>query len=297
MAAGLDAGALAAAEAAACEAPAAAPAATRRRALGNRAWRVPLLAGGTAILKLHRPRRRAGVTRLRGLLNALRRCKTGVGVSARRATEERLLRHWAAAGCDVPRLLPASAAGLAPGPALLLEDLGSLTLLDRLAPRARLAGAERSGLLRRFAAALARRQRLALDCGDPLLVHEHGSLDHVLLCGERLVTFDLEQAFLAHKAVLPLLTKELVSTLRSLARVVDVHRLRADLDDLVAGYGDRALLGEIVREGLASASPRRRLMHALDNWWSRRRRADLAHDKRALLVLLRAALDGRPAAR
>ncbi|RKY17581.1 MAG: hypothetical protein DRQ55_15415 [Planctomycetota bacterium] len=257
-------------------------------ALGNRTWRIPRPGGGDAILKLHRRRRSLPKSVTRWMVTALARLKTLPDAASRRATEERLLRAWGAAGCDVPAVLDPATEGLAPGPALLMEAVGDGTLLDRLRPGAALAGEQRAALLRRFGAAWAHRHRVALQRDDASFVLEHGTLAHVLVDDERLAFFDLEQAWLPGCSVLPLLAKELAACLRSLAKIEDEQRFRADLVPLADGYADDAQLGALIDEGLASRSALQRLVQRVDG--RRGARRGFRYDKAALLGALREAL-------
>lgn len=256
--------------------------------LGNRVWRVTLPDGRVAIQKLYRRRRSRTKTCLRTALTALAGSKTPPGAAARRATEERMLRHWAEVGCDVPALIDPRDVGLAPGPALLMECVEGDTLLDWLRPRSWCSGAARAALLERFGATWAWRHRQALERHDPSLVQEHGSLDHVIVSGGRLVSFDLEQAFLPGRPVLPLVVKETLACLRGLAKAVDDAGFADDLAALVEGYGDRALLARIVAEGRRPASLLRRVVVAADHALEARSRKRVS--KRFLLDALERAL-------
>jgi hypothetical protein len=252
--------------------------------LGNRIWRVALPEGGSVILKLHRRRKSRARSLGRWLGTALLARKTAPDATSRCRTEERLLRSWREAGLDVPAVHDPAEVGLAPGPALLLEDLQGDVLQDLLTL---LPAEERADVLQRVGAAWSARHRLALERSDPGFIMEHASLAHVMVVGERLVTFDLEQAWRPGQPVLPLLAKELAASLRSLAKTVGEHDFERDLGDVVQGYGAPEQLGAIVREGLAPGSPMRRLVWA---WTARRARRGFAYDSAAQLRAVQAAL-------
>lgn len=232
---------------------------------GNRVWRVDTPAGAF-LQKLYYPRKGAWREGLRALVARLLGAKSSPRAAVRRRTEERLLRHWRAAGCDVPALVEPADAGLSAGPGLLTEFVEGPQLLELMRRRSALPREQRDPLLRRFGASWAARHRLALKRDDPSLVQEHGTLAHVLVSGERMVTYDLEQAWRPGRPVLAALAKELSGVLRSLARVTEPETLQGDLAALVAGYGDRAQLAAIVGEVLQSPSPWRRLVRRLDRW-------------------------------
>lgn len=257
--------------------------------LGNRVWRVTLPGEGAdgvaAILKLHDRRRSLLREAMRSLLAWLWRRKTLPTAAARRATEARLLQEWAAAGCDVPALLDPAAHGLAAGPGLWQQDLGGQVLLACLRPGVEGAPEARAALLSRFGAAWAHRHRLALTRDDPSFVLEHATLAHVLVAPGRMAWFDLEQTFLPGQPVLPLLVKEVLGCLRSLAKVVGAERLPADLDALLAGYADAPQLRAIVQAGLGAGG----LVVSVDT--SLKARKGELHDRGALLGELARALE------
>jgi hypothetical protein len=252
--------------------------------LGNRIWRVALPEGGSAILKLHRRRKGRARSLGRWLGTALLARKTATDAISRCRTEERLLRSWREAGLDVPAVHDPAEMGMAPGPALLLEDLRGDVLQDLLTL---LPADQRADVLRRLGAAWSARHRLALERSEPAFIMEHASLAHVMVMGERLVTFDLEQAWRPGQPVLPLLAKELAASLRSLAKTVGEQDFARDLGHLVQGYGAPEQLGAIVQEGLAPGSLARRIMSA---WTARRARRGFAYDSAAQLRAVQAAL-------
>ncbi len=229
---------------------------------GNRIWRVET-AEGPVLQKLYADRGGFFRCRARDLLSRLRGGKTGTRAAARRATEARLLGLWRQAGCDVPADLSARHPGLAGDRALVLEFVPGRLLSDVLRdpglPRGR-----RDELLGRFARGWCRRHRLARESGEAGLVQEHGSFQHVLVDGDRLVTIDLENAFLPRADLLPILAKEIASCLRWLARQEDEATFRSDLAVLVAHYDDRVLLAAAARHYLHNPRPAWRLLWAAD---------------------------------
>jgi hypothetical protein len=115
----------------------------------------------------------------------------------------------------------------------------------------------------------------------------------VIVAEDRLVTIDLEQAFRPRRDVLPLVAREIVAYVRSLAKKVDAAVFRADVEALVAGYPHRELLEAAVREYLHSPRPLRRLLWSLDRKLRRDRHRELGK-YRSLEVLadvLRGPLD------
>ncbi|MCB9896999.1 MAG: hypothetical protein H6825_03230 [Planctomycetes bacterium] len=229
---------------------------------GNRLWVVDT-ARGRVVQKLYRRRGTWISETTRHVLTRLAGRKSGVTARARRATERRLLQHWKAAGCDVPADLTEAYPELGGPCVAIYEHIEGDTLARRLGRRAALPRAERDPLLRRFGAAWRARHDRALTDTDPSLVHEHGTVLHVLCSGERLVTFDLEQGFLPGQPVLPLVAKEVAGFLRSLAARTEPDTFRADLRTLVDAYGDRARLAAVCAWYLEPTGVRR-LLWALD---------------------------------
>ena len=252
------------------------------RLVGNRIW-LARTADGTVIQKLYAPHDHGPRYWARLLLERLGARKTPTTVRARWRTERELLRVWRAAGCDVPQDLSERHPALVHGPVTILERVEG-PLLGHVLGSGRLSEQERVDLLTRFAAAWGRRHRLAIEQRDARLVQEHGTFLHVIMAPGRLVTIDLEQAYHPRRDVRPLVTREIVAYVRSLAKRVDEARLAADLRILVAAYPDRSLLEAAVREYVDSP----RLVWRLDRRLRRDRGRALG--KYGALALLRAAL-------
>ncbi|MCG3133953.1 MAG: hypothetical protein HMLKMBBP_01222 [Planctomycetes bacterium] len=213
------------------------------RLAGNRSWRVET-PSGPVLQKLYVERAGPVRTFLRELLLSAAGSKTSARAAARCATERRLLAAWRAAGADVPRDLTDAPEGRAlAGPRIAVFEFidGATSLWDLVVDRAVPAEARRAALAR-FAAAWGARHAAALRANDPSLVQEHGSIRHVLLTPDRVVTIDLEQAFRGTGDVLPLVAKEIAGYLRSLRKRVGEERFPADLATMVAAYPDPALL-------------------------------------------------------
>ncbi len=258
-----------------------------RRLRGNRIWIVPA-AGGSVLQKFYAPHASGPSYWARLVLERLARIKTPTTVASRQRTERELLRVWAESGCDVPADLTAVHPALVHPRVTLLEHVRG-PLLGRLLAGGRPGREERDELLTRFAAAWGRRHGLAVDRGDARLVQEHGTLLHVIVADRGLVTIDLEQAFLPRRDVLPLVAKEIVAYVRSLAKGAEADTFRADLTALVAAYPRRELLAGAVREYLDNPHPLRRLLWRLDRRTRRDRRRPFG--KYRALEELRDALD------
>lgn len=232
------------------------------RLIGNRIWRVPS-PDGVILQKVYAPHSRGPGYWVRLVLERLARVKTPTTVAARQRTERELLRTWREAGCDVPEDVTDRHPSLVHPRVTLLEYIDG-AILGRLLASGSPTRERRDDLLRRFAAAWGTRHGLAVDRRETRLVQEHGTFAHVMVAGDRLVTIDLEQAFRPRRDVLPLVAKEIVAYLRSLAKRADPDVFRADVRAIVDGYPRREILAGAVREYLDSPSPLRRLVWSID---------------------------------
>ena len=240
---------------------------------GNRLWIVGT-PRGPVVQKFYRRRGHALGEGLRHVLARLLGRKSGVTALARRATERRLLAHWRACGFDVPADLTDAFPEFAGPRVAIYECVLGRSLADLLRRRTALPRPERDALLRRFGIAWSARHARALADADPSLIHEHGTFLHVLSCDGRLVTFDLEQAFLPGQPVLPLIAKEVAAFLRSLAARTEPETFRADLRTLVEAYDERERLAAVCAWYLEPSGARRLL------WWLDRTLRGDGTDKR-----------------
>jgi tRNA A-37 threonylcarbamoyl transferase component Bud32 len=250
---------------------------------GNRIWRVSTPAG-VVLQKLYGERGGALHACARELASRWRGGKTSTRAAGRRQTEARMLALWRAAGMDVPLDLSARHPDLHHADTLVLECIDGQALSQLLADPAA-APASRGELVARYAQDLGRRHRLAVDRREAGLVHEHGGVQHVLVAGDRFVTFDLENAFLPRADVLPLVYKELAAALRSLSRSAGGERFDELLGVFVQAYGQPDLLQGTVRHYLHAPSPFWRLGWALDRLRERRRARRRARGGGKYLVL------------
>lgn len=243
--------------------------------------------GNTVILKVY-GRRRARFREWTTDLSQRLGGRTGYTARARHATEARCLRLWREAGFDVPALLEPGAFPLPPLPApfLLMEYVPGPTLAAFLADPQTAAG-PKEARLRAFAAALSARHAAALAGREPALLQEHPGLEHVLVSGPRLVTFDLETAYTSPAGVADAVSAEIAGTVRSLFKALPGAGARHCLGAFIQGYPDRARLERVAADLFENPSPARRLLHALDR---RLLRKPGRFDKFAAARLLREAL-------
>jgi len=223
---------------------------------------------GKRALKVYRRRRGALREAFARVSHRLFEGKRSPSAWGRWETERRSVELWQQHGFDVPALLEAAAPpelkGLpctwfefVPGPPLFWH------LLDP-----ELSAARQEALVRELAQSSRRRHALALELGEPLLLHEHPTTKHVLVSGERLVTIDLEGGYGPDFSPEVAAGLEVAGVVRSLWRDPSQAPLSEALPAAyVDGYGDPSLLREVARAAQSG------LRGALRGWSDRRRRA------------------------
>ncbi len=223
---------------------------------------------GTRVLKLYRGRGTLLRDILSNLSHRVLERKTGTLPGSRRATELRHLKSWSRRGFDVFRHFEAPLPeGIEP-PALWLEYCPGHTLARTLRdPETPLE--EKLDLVTRLASESCPRHGIALAERDIHLVQEHATAKHILVAGDRLITFDFEGGFLPGFSIREALAQELGGTLRSLAKFGGA--LRDVLHDaFIEGYEDRAMLRTIVAWGVHGGGIYRRVRR----WYDRHRRPE-----------------------
>ncbi len=241
--------------------------ASRRGSGLNAVWKLHL-PDGPLILKTFSSRRSPGKTLLTHAGNRLGG-RSSYTARGRQRTETTNLALWKDAGLDVPRLLPPPPGLNLPLPHVCMEFLEGQPLSGFLANDS-LPLPQRDDILIRFLHSWAARHALALDRQDPRLVQEHGSFEHVMWTGSRLVTFDLEVSFLPSRPVLPCLVDEICGYLRSLFRLLPDPLARHYFELIVQHYPRRDFLQEIPRRLLHHPHPFARFIHAFDRRWLRK---------------------------
>lgn len=228
--------------------------------------------GEQRVLKVYRPRANCAKELLGSLSHRLFEGKSSQTPAARYACEKAMLRHWHQLGFGVPAVWDA-ADDTGESLALWLEYFPGKTLFRMLGDHSR--ETETHTLLAAWASEFARRQRLALERGDVLLIQEHADFRHVLLRGESWVTIDHESAYRAEIDMRWALGHELAAYLRSLYRAIagSEEQFKSLLATFAKGYGDRALLDELSR---GYQSPRG-LFARVHVWEERKRRGDHSH--------------------
>jgi hypothetical protein len=226
----------------------------------NATWKL-VLNGKPAILKTYSSRRNPLKTLLVSMEHALTG-RTPYSAAARQQTEQENLHSWKQAGFDVPALVEHRFDPPLPIPCLCMEFITGHPLSNRLSDPA-VPLPKRQELLAAFAPDWARRHAAALTAGNPRLIHEHATFEHVLQAADRLVTFDLEVSFTSPARLGGRIAAEIAGYMRSLLRRLPAGEHASFMQTLVASYPDRGLLKEVSREYLHAPSPPRRLAHRL----------------------------------
>jgi hypothetical protein len=217
------------------------------------------------VLKVYRYRRSRFRECLKDFSERVLEGKRGATAAIRCATEKLSLDLWAREGFDViqrvERPLPAGVTS----PALWLAYYKAANLRDVLADPGR--GLEaKLPLCEALGAALSRRHTRAVELQEPLLIHEHGSVNHFFVTGNRLIAFDLEHGFKPGFPLIEAITRELAGVAQSLART---NLAAADrfLSALVAGYTNKNLLKQAIQQSSCGGG----LAGNIRRWRERRR--------------------------
>ena len=237
---------------------------------------------GPAILKTYSSRRNPWQTLLTQINHRLGG-RTAYTARGRRQTEEAVLALWEESGFDVPRRLPDPDGLYLDLPHLCLEyvegELLSRYLADESVPPA-----ERDAVFVRFLKIWSARHALAEERGDARLIQEHGTFEHVMRAGDRLVTFDLEVAYRRGRPVRACIVDELCGYLRSLFRLLPGPLAQHYLALVVREYPRRDYLEEVPRRLLRNPNPLARVVHFLDR--RLRRKAGAWHKYRVAKLLM-----------
>jgi hypothetical protein len=116
----------------------------------------------------------------------------------------------------------------------------------------------------RFLSDWGRRHAAALVLSEPALLQEHPGLDHLLVSGIRLATFDLEVAYTSRRRVAEGISAEIAGFVRSLFKSLPEQEARYYLQRLAEAYPNRSRLIRVHTDLFSNPSPVRRLFHALD---------------------------------
>jgi hypothetical protein len=234
------------------------------------------------VLKLYRFRRSRFRERCKDFAQRVLEGKRGATAKARHDTEAAGVRCWMREGFDVVRPVDRPRPDGIKPPAAWFEYCDAPRLDEVLCDDAVDQG-RKAVLARELAAVCAGRHRRAVELREPLLVHEHGNVNHVFVDGDRLVFFDLENGFRPGFPIVEALAQEVAGFLRSIVKFGGASSDEL-LKEFVAGYTDQDLLRRVLEHAVESRS----LVRRLKRWHDRRKRGDMSKTRimeRALMSL------------
>jgi len=219
---------------------------------------------GSAVLKVYR--RRGGVVR-----EAIKRMsqpfegRRGVTAEERCALERETLVLWRANGIDVPAVLDRPLPeGLDARTATWLEYCPGRSFARILHDR-EVSVEEKLRIAEELGRIAGRRHVLAFERRDVRFLVENASIKHALVCGERLVHFDLENGFQRRSHPVDALARELSTMLRSLQ--LHGFGLFEDLANrYLRAHSRPELLRRAAEHGAFSRDPRQRMRRWLDRY-------------------------------
>jgi len=232
----------------------------------NALWMVAL-SGAPLVIKTYSRRRSPGRTALSHLAHVLSG-RTGYTAGARWRTERANLALWRQAGFDVPRVFPERPAAEIPLPHVCMEYVAG-TLLSEYLADPDVPAPEREAVFIRFAHEWAARHARADRDSEIRLIQEHGTIEHVMLAGDRLVTFDLEVSYRDSRHVRYYIAEELCAYVRSLFRTQSLPMADHLLGLLVRHYPERQYLASVCAQLLRGGSRWGRAARAFDRRYLR----------------------------
>jgi len=231
---------------------------------GNYLYKVPFR-GGFAVLKVYQGSRTWAEYALKTCGNVLVCNQTSFMPRARRKTELDCLKLWRDAGFRVFGTYDdAVVDGIDPELQALFEYVPEKKLVDLLG-KPEIALAERLAIWRGYLPIWHRRHQLAVERGEPRLVHENGDLKHVMPMPDGdYLQFDFEMVFRSRRRVKEFVAREILQYLKSLGKIVGEQEFPAFLDATVAHYPGRDLLEHTHAFAFANPNPFQRLARAID---------------------------------
>jgi hypothetical protein len=231
---------------------------------GNYLYKVPFR-GGFAVLKVYQGSRTQFEYALKTFGNLAFCNQTSFMPRARRRTELDSIRLWRDSGFRVFDVYPdVDVEGMDPTLYALYEYVSRPRLVELLG-RQDLPLAQRIELWRGFIPVWHRRHALAIERGEPRLIHENGDLKHVMVMedGDYLM-FDFEMVFRSKRRVKEFAAREILAFLKSLAKTVGRRDFPAFMEATVAHYPDDDLLRYTHAFAFANPNPVLRLARSVD---------------------------------
>ena len=232
---------------------------------GNVLYRVPD-GGELFVLKVYRYRRSRTREVMRTLSHLLIEGKRGAGPKARCQTERESLELWAREGFRVVKPLNRALPSGLVHPATWLPYRPSPILSDVIRDNT-VELTRKTKLIKTLGRDMSARHHRAGERNEPLLIHEHGNINHFFVEDDHLIAFDLENGFRKGYPILEAIAQEIAGVARSIVRADPAHA-----DDLLKAWIDgcthRDLLREATRHAVHGKGPARKIKR----WHDRRTR-------------------------
>jgi hypothetical protein len=227
----------------------------------NAVWKIRI-DNQPAVLKTYASRRGPAQTFLSNIEHLLTG-RTPYAAAARQRTERENLAAWRQLGLDVPRIIDHPFDPPIPLPHLCMEYVEGRRIPELLADP-QVPPEEKDRAFERFVKAWEARHAAAEARRDPRLVQEHATLDHVMIGGSRVVTFDLEVSYTSPEDVRSLVAREIGGYVLSLFKKLPEPQAGHFLELLLTAYPAPSRLDATVTEFLDNPHPWRRFIHRLD---------------------------------
>lgn len=205
-----------------------------------------VLNGRAVVVKVYGRRRGFFTTVMRWFDSRVIAGKSSDLARARCETERSVLELWRRTGFDVPAILEDALPEAADRHSLVIECVPGVSLRDLIRGR-RAEARELTVILERFARDCRRRHDTALALKEPRLIHEHPSLRHVMVAGDRLVNLDFEVVFMGRHDIERIVSLEIAGFLRVLAKETKKAFPRY-LEAFARAYGNKERLARVCRD-------------------------------------------------
>ncbi len=227
----------------------------------NAVWEIRL-AGRPVILKTYSSRRGVLSTFLSNTGHVFGG-RTSYLSEARYQTELSNLDLWRNSGFEVPGVVQHDFNPPLPVKYLCMEYVDG-PLLSSYLSDPDISAEKKDSVLAAFLRRWAERHTAAENLREPRLVQEHATFNHVILAGDRFVTFDLEVSYTGSANIQRLIAYEICGYLRSIFKRLPEDRITRFLDILVENYPRRDFLSAVYRELFESRDLSARFIHLID---------------------------------
>jgi hypothetical protein len=252
---------------------------------GNYLYKVPFR-GGFAVLKVYQGSRTWWQYFSKSCGNVLVCNQTSFMPRARRRTELDSIRLWREAGFRVFGVYEdVEVEGMDPTLYALYEYVPRKKLVDLLGDPT-ISLEERVVIWTGFLPTWHRRHALAIQRGEPRLVHENGDLKHVMPMDDGdYLFFDFEMVYRSRRRTKEFVAREILSFLKSLGKTVRPGEFDRFMTETVRHYPDHDLLRYTHAFAFANPNPVLRLARAIDRNFKSRAKKEFSKYNVARVLL------------